>query len=671
MGRIDSDRIFPISRASDAAGNASAAWPDVSICVATRNRSRLLDEFLDRLAPDGFAREVVVVDNASTDATSAVLGRHAAASPRVRPLRIEEPGKSRALNVAASEAIGGLLAFTDDDVLPSGDWPRPLAQFIAERPGFAAATGRVLPPPNADPALVAEAESWRTHTFYDGGDRPREARTLLGGNMIIRRKAFREAGGFDETLGPGAAGGYEDGDLAARLLAAAMRIAYVPDAVVHHRIDPQRLSWEFLRSYKSRAAASKFAADPDGARRRARRRILFDLAAYAARALVRAPSRRRAWGRLVEHGEVLRLARSRPRARSGPLAIVNTNPSWGGGEKWMAETAEALAARGRPLLLVAREGSPLHERFLRSVPNTVAASDLRTALAEQRPSLVLGNARKDLAAVKHAMPRGSRPGLVLLRNIARPLRDNFFRRRFWRSLTRIIVNSDSTGDIVRESLPWFPRDRISRVYHFVPFEPLPPVPATDGTFRIGVVSRLVPSKAIDQLVEALALLPADVRWSLVVAGDGKSRAGLESLVAERNLSGRCRFLGHVRDVHPVFARLDAVAIPSLYEGFCLTAVEAALAGLPVVASGVTALREVVEDARTGLLVPPRDPPALAAALSCLARRPALAAAMGRAARARARQRFQDPSLVDDFVAALDRAAREEPVREIPAAFRPA
>ena len=104
-----------------------------------------------------------------------------------------------------------------------------------------------------------------------------------------------------------------------------------------------------------------------------------------------------------------------------------------------------------------------------------------------------------------------------------------------------------------------------------------------------------------------------------------------------------------------------MAIPSLYEGFCYTAAEAALAGVPVVASAISSLLEVVEADRTGLLVPPKNPSAFAAALESLARDPKRRASMGQQARERARERF-DPEMlygqVEEFLAA---AASEEPV----------
>lgn len=332
------------------------------------------------------------------------------------------------------------------------------------------------------------------------------------------------------------------------------------------------------------------------------------------------------------------------------LALVNTNGGWGGGELWYADAAAALAARGHSVRAVAAEGSELDRRLRAAGVPVVAASALR----DEPPDLCLVNNRKDLVRVLRARRRAARFPLALRRGIDRPLRDNLFRRPAWRRLSGILVNSDATGDTVRRSLPWFPPGRITRVYNPVRFEPGPAVPAPDGRLRVGVVSRLVPSKAVPVLLEALARVRAP--WSLVVAGDGAERPRLERLAAELGLAPRCRFAGHVAEPATVYAALDVVAIPSYYEGFCYTAVEAALAGLPVVASAASGLREVVEDGRTGLLVPPGDVPALAEALERVAGDRALARALGEEGRRRARERFDPARICDELERFLARAA---------------
>ena len=147
------------------------------------------------------------------------------------------------------------------------------------------------------------------------------------------------------------------------------------------------------------------------------------------------------------------------------------------------------------------------------------------------------------------------------------------------------------------------------------------------------VGRLRPVKGFDLLLEAVATLPATVH--LVLAGDGPEYTALANRAARPDLAGRVHFLGHLADVRPLLRAGDIYAQPSRREAFGLAAAEAAACGLPVVASAVGGLREVVRHGETGLLVPPERPAELAAALGHLVADPPLLRHLGSAARDRA------------------------------------
>jgi glycosyltransferase involved in cell wall biosynthesis len=125
--------------------------------------------------------------------------------------------------------------------------------------------------------------------------------------------------------------------------------------------------------------------------------------------------------------------------------------------------------------------------------------------------------------------------------------------------------------------------------------------------------RLGLQKSFETALEALARVPG---VSLVVAGDGPERNALERRSAELGLRARVRFLGSVpRDrVLRLFRAADASVLPSAWENFPHTVVEALAVGCPVIATAVGGVPEVVRDGENGLLVPARDPAALAAAI---------------------------------------------------------
>ncbi len=152
---------------------------------------------------------------------------------------------------------------------------------------------------------------------------------------------------------------------------------------------------------------------------------------------------------------------------------------------------------------------------------------------------------------------------------------------------------------------------------------------------VGAVARLSPEKGFEHLLRAITLLRdrgTEVRC--VLAGDGPSRESLERLAAELRLDGRVDFAGEVahEDVPGVLQRLDVFVMPSTAEGFGVSAIEASAMRLPIVASDVHGIPDVVLDGETGALVPPAKPAALADAIERLVRDPALRAAMGDAGR---------------------------------------
>jgi glycosyltransferase involved in cell wall biosynthesis len=157
---------------------------------------------------------------------------------------------------------------------------------------------------------------------------------------------------------------------------------------------------------------------------------------------------------------------------------------------------------------------------------------------------------------------------------------------------------------------------------------------------VGNVARLAAQKDHRTLIEAARLVP---EADFVVAGDGELREELERQAEGSNV----RFLGARADVPELLASLDVFAFPSLFEGLCLAVIEAQAAGVPVVATPVGGIRETVVDGETGLLVPTRDPPALAAAIRGLLEDRPAAEAMAAEAKRRVRERFTVERMLEE------------------------
>ena len=160
---------------------------------------------------------------------------------------------------------------------------------------------------------------------------------------------------------------------------------------------------------------------------------------------------------------------------------------------------------------------------------------------------------------------------------------------------------------------------------------------------VGNVARLAPQKDHETLLEAARLVRdrrPDVRFAIV--GDGELREELE-----RRAEGLpVLFTGARDDVPELLASFDVFAFPSLFEGLCLAVIEAQAAGVPVVATPAGGIRETVVDGETGLLVPTRDPGALAGGILRLLDDRELAERLATEARRRVRERYSEERMVE-------------------------
>lgn len=188
--------------------------------------------------------------------------------------------------------------------------------------------------------------------------------------------------------------------------------------------------------------------------------------------------------------------------------------------------------------------------------------------------------------------------------------------------------------------------------------------------RIVTVANLREEKGHDTLIVAASLVAErhpDIEIALV--GDGPLRASLVRQVNLRGLRGRVRFLGERNDIPAQLAAADLFVLPSRTEASPNALIEAMAAGLPVVASRVGGIPELIESGANGVLVTPDDPPALAAAIGNVIDHPSFAAALGRAARVTAERRYAFSSMVGAFeqlyLTALDQRAFDgEPSRQL-------
>lgn len=166
---------------------------------------------------------------------------------------------------------------------------------------------------------------------------------------------------------------------------------------------------------------------------------------------------------------------------------------------------------------------------------------------------------------------------------------------------------------------------------------------------IGTVCRLVePKKGLRVLLESVCLIKKrspGMEWQILIVGDGPARGELEDLSRRLGLDGRVLFAGLRRDIPELLPQFDVFVLPSLYEGFGIALLEAMAAARPVVATRVGGIPEFVENGKTGVLVPPGDPQALADAIGGLLDHPDRAKELGLRAVEHVRKSFGMDSIV--------------------------
>jgi len=186
------------------------------------------------------------------------------------------------------------------------------------------------------------------------------------------------------------------------------------------------------------------------------------------------------------------------------------------------------------------------------------------------------------------------------------------------------------------------------------------VPADAPT--AGVIARLTEQKGHRFLFDALANTAALAAVRLIVVGGGELGEPLARLAGELGIGSRVHFVGPRRDLGNLLAAMDVFVMPSLWEGLPLSLVLAMGASRAVVATRVAGIPEVIEDGRTGLLVPPRDADALGAALARLFESADLRGRLGRDACRSVVPRFNVARYVDSVASLYDRLLSATPAR---------
>ena len=268
-------------------------------------------------------------------------------------------------------------------------------------------------------------------------------------------------------------------------------------------------------------------------------------------------------------------------------------------------------------------GKTTHGLIEKITKSAKRISALRRALRRIQPDVVISFMPETNVLVLMASARLKIPVIVTEHNdprrkrLKRPWR--LLRRGCYRRASRLV--SVSAG--VDECFRWLPEAKRAVIYNpiclaEVRAEAAAPLPF-DSPRTVIAVGRLEPQKGYDLLIDAFASVAADFPdWGLVILGEGSERPRLESLIADRGVTGRARLPGTLANPFPTLKKADLFVLSSRYEGFGIALVEAMACGVAAVATDCrSGPGEIVRHGVDGSLVPPEDVDALAAAMADL------------------------------------------------------
>jgi glycosyltransferase involved in cell wall biosynthesis len=331
------------------------------------------------------------------------------------------------------------------------------------------------------------------------------------------------------------------------------------------------------------------------------------------------------------------------------LCFVDSLRTWGGAEVWLLDTARELRSRGLEVSVVAQPDAELLRRAraagvpAAAIPIRFDAAPwtfwkLRRHFVHAGVTAVVANRTKDLKAAGPAARSAGVGKVLAFRESDFPLKDKlYYRWYFNRAATGLVVASDATRRTLLDSAPWLDPARIPLLRKGIDSERFRPAAAPPERPAVGFVGQLIARKGLPEIMAAWSRIDAAERPDrprLKLAGSGPLAGEIERSRAGLRRPEDVELAGFVEDPAAFYRGLTMLLMPSHAEGFGLAAAEGSSCGLPVIAARASSLPEIVLDEETGLLVPPGDADALAAAIARLLDEPARARALGAAGRRR-------------------------------------
>lgn len=340
------------------------------------------------------------------------------------------------------------------------------------------------------------------------------------------------------------------------------------------------------------------------------------------------------------------------------IGFVNSSQSWGGGEKWHYEAARDLQDKGFNVVFFCSPGSAIEEKIralnIPIIPLKIANLSflnifkmLRVMLTLRRRHIttLLINNPADLKLVGPAARWAGINNIIFRRGVPRPFKRNFYNRWLLRDVIHCaIANSNALADTLKTTKGGLvPPEKIVIIENGIKFADLQeakPLIKRDDRLILTTAGRMIHQKNQAFLIGvADALKHKGYDFRLLIAGTGELESDLRNLVESLGIGSHVEFLDFVEDMPGLFASTDIFVFPSFYEGSPNALIEAAARGLPIIASDIAPIREILPNDDVGRLCPVDDTDAFCRAIMELGDDAALRDRIGLAAREQIRESF--------------------------------
>lgn len=358
------------------------------------------------------------------------------------------------------------------------------------------------------------------------------------------------------------------------------------------------------------------------------------------------------------------------------IAFVNFigTGKFGGGEKWMVSAGAQLVAKGHDVIMIGKKGSKFLDHAMKAGISSLGISrwqhttgyyfiTVAQALSMQKNDILICNLNTDVRTIGLLAKLRGTPVILARHGLLS------YHKKRWRYkisaqyiLDGIITNS-KTIKTTYADYGWFDEKFVKVIYngitipdHVVPYDFSKRFPGKKVIYSAG---RLAEQKGFVYLIDAAAILQKNRNDLLfAISGEGKLESELKQQVANLGLENSFIFLGLSADIYPYLKGCDLFVLSSLFEGMPNVVMEAMAMQKAVVATNVNGVQELMVEGETGLIVPAKEPQALANAIAQIIENPDMLALFGKTGYERVTKEFTMSAMADNLELHLQQKLQE-------------